>query len=62
MNFLPGAGRLYEPLWRVHELNLLTGERFPNERETKKISSIAQIDVAAFTSTSAARPVSITVR
>src|SRR5829696_6007275 len=32
-NFLPGAGRGYEPLWRVHSLSLLTGEPFPNERE-----------------------------
>jgi SAM-dependent methyltransferase len=32
-NFLPGAGPLYEPLWRVHALSLLTGEDFPNERE-----------------------------
>src|SRR5918995_1113325 len=32
-NFLPGAGRGYEPLWRVHSLSLLTGESFPNERE-----------------------------
>lgn len=32
-NFLPGAGRLYEPLWRVRSLTLLTGESFPNERE-----------------------------
>jgi SAM-dependent methyltransferase len=32
-NFLPGAGRGYEPLWRVRSLRLLTGESFPNERE-----------------------------
>jgi SAM-dependent methyltransferase len=32
-NFLPGAGRGYEPLWRVRSLDLLTGEEFPNERE-----------------------------
>lgn len=32
-NFLPGAGRGYEPLWRVRSLNLLTGEAFPNGRE-----------------------------
>ena len=32
-NFLPGAGRGYEPLWRVRSLRLLTGEPFPNERE-----------------------------
>ncbi|MEJ7841521.1 MAG: methyltransferase domain-containing protein [Rubrobacter sp.] len=32
-NFLPGAGRGYEPLWRVRSLNLLTGEDFPNWRE-----------------------------
>src|SRR5215210_897374 len=35
-NFLPGAGRGYEPLWRVHSLSLLTGEPFPNEREIIK--------------------------
>jgi SAM-dependent methyltransferase len=32
-NFLPGAGRGYEPLWRVRSLRLLTGESFPNQRE-----------------------------
>ena len=32
-NFLPGAGRGYEPLWRVRSLDLLTGEDFPNGRE-----------------------------
>src|SRR4028118_1303868 len=32
-NFLPGAGRGYEPLWRVRSLDLLTGEEFPNEHE-----------------------------
>jgi len=32
-NFLPGAGRGYEPLWRVRSLRLLTGEPFPNGRE-----------------------------
>jgi SAM-dependent methyltransferase len=32
-NFLPGAGRGYEPLWRVRSLRLLTGESFLNERE-----------------------------
>jgi SAM-dependent methyltransferase len=32
-NFLPGAGRGYEPLWRVRSLRLLTGESFPNEQE-----------------------------
>lgn len=39
-NFLPGAGRAYEPLWRVHSLSLLTGERFPNERELRIISDL----------------------
>jgi SAM-dependent methyltransferase len=39
-NFLPGAGRGYEPLWRVHSLSLLTGERFPNERELEIIMSL----------------------
>ena len=36
-NFLPGAGRGYEPLWRVRSLSLLTGEPFPNERELEII-------------------------
>jgi SAM-dependent methyltransferase len=39
-NFLPGAGRAYEPLWRVHSLGLLTGERFSNERELGLISDL----------------------
>ncbi|MGB3684150.1 MAG: class I SAM-dependent methyltransferase [Rubrobacteraceae bacterium] len=37
-NFLPGAGRGYEPLWRRSSLSLLTGERFPNEKEIRLIS------------------------
>lgn len=37
-NFLPGAGRGYEPLWRVRSLNLLTGETFSNERELETIA------------------------
>lgn len=37
-NFLPGAGRGYEPLWRVRSLDLLTGEKFPNEREMEIIA------------------------
>src|SRR3712207_4436087 len=41
-NFLPGAGRGYEPLWRVHSLSLLTGEPFPNERELKIIKSLVR--------------------
>src|ERR687884_2297224 len=40
-NFLPGAGRGYEPLWRVHSLSLLTGEPFPNGRELEIITSLA---------------------
>ena len=39
-NFLPGAGRGYEPLWRVHSLSLLTGEPFPNERELAIINRL----------------------
>ena len=39
-NFLPGAGRGYEPLWRVHSLSLLTGEPFPNDRELGIISDL----------------------
>src|ERR671910_1156317 len=39
-NFLPGAGRGYEPLWRIHSLSLLTGESFPNERELAIINRL----------------------
>jgi SAM-dependent methyltransferase len=39
-NFLPGAGRGYEPLWRVRSLTLLTGEPFPNSRELGIISDL----------------------
>jgi ubiquinone/menaquinone biosynthesis C-methylase UbiE len=42
-NFLPGAGRSYEPLWRVHSLSLLTGERFPNDRELRIISDLVDL-------------------
>jgi len=41
-NFLPGAGRGYEPLWRVHSLSLLTGETFPNERELEIIKRLVR--------------------
>ena len=41
-NFLPGAGRGYEPLWRVHSLSLLTGESFPNERELEIIKRLVR--------------------
>ena len=41
-NFLPGAGPLYEPLWRVRALSLLTGEDFPNERELEIISDLVE--------------------
>jgi SAM-dependent methyltransferase len=34
-NFLPGAGRGYEPLWRVRSLSLLAGEPFSNDRELR---------------------------
>jgi SAM-dependent methyltransferase len=43
-NFLPGAGRGYEPLWRVHSLGLLTGEPFSNERELEIISGLAGVE------------------
>ena len=43
-NFLPGAGPLYEPLWRVHSLTLLAGEAFTNDRELEVIADIVQID------------------
>ncbi len=39
-NFLPGAGRAYEPLWRVRSLSLLTGEPFSNEQELRIISDL----------------------
>ena len=41
-NFLPGAGRGYEPLWRVRALSLLTGESFPNERELEIITDLVR--------------------
>ncbi len=43
-NFLPGAGRGYEPLWRVRSLDLLTGERFPNRRELEIIAEKAGLE------------------
>jgi SAM-dependent methyltransferase len=43
-NFLPGAGPGYEPLWRVRSLTLLTGERFPIERELRIISSLVGLE------------------
>jgi SAM-dependent methyltransferase len=41
-NYAPGAGRLYEPLWRVRSLSLLTGERFPNEKELDLIADLVR--------------------
>ena len=43
-NFLPGAGRGYEPLWRVRSLNLLTGEKFSNEREMGIIANKVHLE------------------
>jgi SAM-dependent methyltransferase len=43
-NFLPGAGRGYEPLWRVHSLTLLTGEPFPSDRELRVISELVGLE------------------
>lgn len=43
-NFLPGAGRLYEPVWRTRSLDLLTGKRFPNEREVALIAEMVELD------------------
>jgi len=43
-NFLPGAGPLYEPLWRVYSLTLLTGEHFTNDRELQIIAELARLD------------------
>src|SRR5215217_3403458 len=41
-NFLPGAGRGYEPLWRVRSISLLTGEPFSNERELEIIKRLVR--------------------
>jgi SAM-dependent methyltransferase len=41
-NFLPGAGRGYEPIWRVRSLTLLTGGSFPNERELEIITRLVR--------------------
>ncbi len=43
-NFLPGAGPLYEPLWRARSLTLLTGEDFPNDRELEIIAGLVHLD------------------
>lgn len=43
-NFLPGAGRGYEPLWRVRSLSLLTGSPFSNEREVEKINGLVHAE------------------
>jgi SAM-dependent methyltransferase len=43
-NFLPGAGPAYEPLWRVHSLTLLTGERFPSDRELRIIFDLVGLE------------------
>ena len=42
-NFLPAAGPLYEPLWRVRSLTLLTGETFPNGRELGIIADLVAL-------------------
>lgn len=43
-NFLPGAGRLYEPLWRERSLDVLTGKSFPNKREVDLIAEMVELD------------------
>ena len=43
-NYLPGAGRGYEPLWRRRSLSLLTGENFPNEKEIRLISLFVELE------------------
>jgi SAM-dependent methyltransferase len=43
-NFLPGAGPLYEPLWRVRSLSLLTGEHFTNDRELEVIADLVRLE------------------
>lgn len=45
-NFLPGAGRGYEPLWRVRSLDLLSGEPFPNKREIELIAGLVRQNTA----------------
>jgi len=42
-NFLPGAGRGYEPIWRVRSLALLTGEPFSTDRELRIISGLVDL-------------------
>ena len=43
-NFLPGAGRGYEPLWRRQSLSLLTSENFTNQREVYMISQLVNLE------------------
>ncbi len=43
-NFLPGAGRSYEPLWRRRSLTLLTSEEFSNERELAVIRELVRAE------------------
>ena len=43
-NYPPGAGPVYEPLWRTRSLTLLTGEEFPNDREVEVIAGLARVD------------------
>lgn len=43
-NFLPGAGRSYEPLWRRRSLTLLTGGEFSNERELEIIRNLVRAE------------------
>jgi SAM-dependent methyltransferase len=43
-NFLPGAGRGYEPLWRVRSLTLLSGEPFPTEKEVGIIAELVRLE------------------
>ena len=44
INFLPGAGPAYEPLWRAHSLTLLTSESFPSDRELRIISDLVGLE------------------
>lgn len=43
-NLLPGAGPLYEPLWRTRSLTLLTGEHFSNEIELEVVSGVVGLE------------------
>ena len=43
-NYLPGAGRAYEPLWRRRSLSLLTGDELSNEQEVARIRGLVRAE------------------